>query len=387
MFEQLSEAIDDLSIPLDGRALTQALMLADRLAAKVAAVVGQFDRHGLWDLDGATSMRAWLRDAGLTSSDASRLTDTGRKVNALPVLTAAWQRGEVSGGQVQAVVRNVPDRHLELFADHETEVVPALVGLSVTDTARAMNEWSARADALHEQPEPSESPQSFHLSQTLEGKWVADGSFNAEGGALLAKAIDLAESKDYDVPVAQRRAEALVDIAAYFLDNQHQHAGGRHRPHLNVIVDANHLHGGGRGELVDQQLPLDRATTARLLCDCAMHRVVVDRSERGRMTILEVAAATRTIPAGLWSALVIRDRHCRYPGCDRPPTWCEGHHVQWISQNGKTKLDNLVLLCRRHHRLLHHRPGVVAKLEPDGVLHVTYDDGTQRTTHPPPPPP
>jgi hypothetical protein len=384
MFEQLSEAIDDLSIPLDGRALTQALMLADRLAAKVAAVVGEFDRHGLWDLDGATSMRAWLRDAGLTSGDASRLTDTGRKVNALPVLARAWEQGEVSGGQVQAVVRNVTDRHLELFAQHETEVMPALVGLSVTDTARVMNEWSAKADALDDQAEPAEPACSFHLSPTLDGRWVADGSFDAEGGALLAKAIDLAESKDYTVPAAQRRAEALVDIAAYFLDNQQAHAGGRHRPHLNVIVEARDLH-GGRSQLVDQQLLLDPRTTSRLLCDCAVHRVVVDRSERGRMTILEVAAATRTIPAGLWAALVIRDRHCRFPSCDRPPTWCEGHHVQWISHHGQTKLDNLVLLCRRHHRLLHHRPGVVAKLEPDGILHVTYDDGTQRTTHPPPP--
>jgi len=381
MFEQLREAVEDLSIPVDGRALAQVLALADRLNAKIASAVGAFDRHGLWDLDGATSMRAWLRDAGLASGDAFHLTTTGRCVTALPVLASAWERGEVSGGQVRAVVNNVPERHVELFGEHEAEVVPTLATLSVTDTARVMSDWSAKADALDDFVEPRETPNSLSLSQTIDSRWVADGSFDAEGGAIIAKAIELAGSKEFDLPAPQRRGDALVDVAAFFLDYQQGAVGGRHRPHVNVIVDAADLHDGARAELVEQQLPLGRAATTRLLCDCAVHRVVVDR-EAGRMTILEVAAATRTIPAGVWSALVIRDRHCRFPGCDRPPTWCEGHHVQWVSNNGPTRMDNLVVLCRRHHRVLHHRAGFVAKLEPDGTFHVTYDDGTQRTTYP-----
>jgi hypothetical protein len=327
-------------------------------------------------------MRAWLRDAGSSSRDASRLTATAKRMQALPVLADAWERGELSGGQVEAVVRSVPERHVELFASHEAAVVPALVGLSVADTARAMSAWSAKADALDDGGVADEPAQSFYLSQTLDGRWVADGSFDAEGGALLAKALELADSRDFAVGAAQRRAEALVTVAAFFLDNQQHHTGGRHRPHVNVIVEAADLHRGGRAELVDDQLLLDPSTTSRLLCDCVIHRVLVRRAERG-MTVLDIAAATRTIPAGLWSALVLRDRHCRFPGCDRPPTWCEGHHVQWVSHNGPTRMDNLVLLCRRHHRLLHQRPGFVAKLEADGTFHVTWPDATQRTTHPP----
>ena len=159
------------------------------------------------------------------------------------------------------------------------------------------------------------------------------------------------------------------------------HLGGRHRPHVNVIVDVQDL----RGELVDHQLPLDRATTDRLLCDCVLHRVLVDRQQGRGATIVEIAAATRSIPAALWSALVIRDRHCRFPGCDRPPTWTEGHHVQWVSHHDQTRLDNLVVLCRKHHRYLHKRhPGVIAKLEPDGTFHVIDQDGRERVTRPPP---
>jgi hypothetical protein len=92
--------------------------------------------------------------------------------------------------------------------------------------------------------------------------------------------------------------------------------------------------------------------------------------------------STRTVPVNLWNALVVRDEGCRWPGCDRPPGWCEAHHVQWFSAGGATRIDNLVMLCSRHHHRL-HQPGWDAKLTPDGAFRVTHPDGTTRTTHPP----
>jgi hypothetical protein len=86
-----------------------------------------------------------------------------------------------------------------------------------------------------------------------------------------------------------------------------------------------------------------------MLCDSALHRVVT----AGQSAILDYGTSTRTIPAPLWSALVIRDEHCRFPGCDRPSTWCEGHHLRWVTHGGPTELNNLVLLCSRHHHRLH----------------------------------
>src|SRR5688500_10457619 len=155
MFEQLREAVDELSVPVDGRALEQLLGLVDRLMAKVAGAVGEFDRAALWDIDGATSMRAWLRDAGLTSSEATRVVSTAQRMRSLPVAAAAWESGELSGGQVQAIVRNVPARLVSRFAEHEAEVVPELVGLSVPDTATAMKYWAAHADDV--EPDVRES--------------------------------------------------------------------------------------------------------------------------------------------------------------------------------------------------------------------------------------
>lgn len=102
----------------------------------------------------------------------------------------------------------------------------------------------------------------------------------------------------------------------------------------------------------------------------------------GRSSVLDYGTSTRTIPAPLWNALVVRDRHCRFPGCDRTAAWCEGHHVVHVQHGGPTCLDNLVLLCSRHHHRLHH-PGWHAKLRPDAVFEITAPDGAHRSTHPP----
>jgi hypothetical protein len=86
----------------------------------------------------------------------------------------------------------------------------------------------------------------------------------------------------------------------------------------------------------------------------------------------------------LYNALVIRDRHCRFPGCDRPAAWGEGHHLHPWQAGGPTSITNLVLLCSRHHHLL-HTPRWHAKLLPDNTLEITHPTGHIRTSTPPHP--
>ena len=102
----------------------------------------------------------------------------------------------------------------------------------------------------------------------------------------------------------------------------------------------------------------------------------------GRSAVLDYGTASRTITAPMWAALGVRDRHCRFKGCDRPAAWCEGHHVHPWQFGGPTNLGNLVLLCTRHHHLL-HKPGWEAKLLPDATFEVTAPDGRVFTTKPP----
>ncbi len=381
--EGLAAAIDDLNLPVDGRLLAEVFALADRLNAKLIAAVGEHDAAELWRNNGDTSMTAWLRHHTRQSGrQAAGCTGTARRLRALPVTAAAYQDGVLSGGQVQAIVVNLKDRTVGLFAHHEADLIPELAGLSVNETAVAMQDWARRADAvLGDDPEPAVPERSLHLSRILDGRRELSGSFEPEGGAIIATALRLAQTPDaVSEPVrspAQRRADALVDLCRRFLDHQQMRRGGRHRPHLNVIITLDDLQHQGHGRLVDGT-PLDAATLQRLVCDAGIHRVVTG----GRSAILDYGTTTRTVPAPLYNALVIRDRHCRYLGCDRPPDWTEAHHVRWITRGGPTALDNLVLLCARHHHLL-HTPGWDAKLLPDTTLRVTDPTGHVHTSHPP----
>ena len=378
-FASVMQQIDSLEVPGDGKELADAVACHDRFTAKLTVAVGAFDESGEWDFDGATSATAWLRDRGMSPGDAVRTVRLGDKLRRLPHLSAAWIAGDVTGGQVRVIADLVIERHMKRFASHETALVPTLGPLSTEDTQRVMFEWRARADALDDGSAPSEPDRSLSHSATLDGRYVTNGAFEAEGGNVIETALRVADTHDLDIAASKRRATAFVDICRFFLDNQQDKTGGRHRPHVNVVVRAETL--GAEfidGELATTGARLDSPTLRRLLCDCTAHRVVIDAAG----TILDYGRSTRTTPPNLYNAVVVRDAHCRYPGCDRPPSWCEAHHVLPWELGGATERDNLVLLCSRHHHKIHTK-GWTAKLKPDGEFRVTSPWGDTRTTRPP----
>jgi hypothetical protein len=72
---------------------------------------------------------------------------------------------------------------------------------------------------------------------------------------------------------------------------------------------------------------------------------------------LDVGRRTKVVPPSMRRAVIVRDRTCRFPGCDRPHPWCDAHHIVHWADGGPTAASNLVLLCRRHHRLVHRGSG------------------------------
>jgi Domain of unknown function (DUF222) len=240
MFEQLGEAIEGLDIALDGDALAALLALRDRLDARISSAVAAHDRAGLWELDGATSMTAWLVDrAAMPRPCAAATTSRARKLAHLPITAGAWRDGVLSTGQVEAIASNLDAETLDLFAEHEAALVPALVDLPVRDVATAMRAWSDCATA-HRDPKP-EPPHHLHLSRTLAGRWRLDANLGAETGELLATALRIAQAPDTDDEPARsaatRRADALGDVRRFFLDHQRTRRAGRHRPHINLVLD------------------------------------------------------------------------------------------------------------------------------------------------------
>ena len=90
----------------------------------------------------------------------------------------------------------------------------------------------------------------------------------------------------------------------------------------------------------------------RLACDAEIIPAVLGTHGE----VLDVGRLHRLVTPPIWTALTLRDRHCTFPACTRPPLMCHAHHIRHWTNGGKTSLDNLALLCGHHHRVIHHTP-------------------------------
>lgn len=131
----ISELVDGLSIGCDRVEIQRAFAVRDKLDARIADVVGDYEAAGLHELDGAVTITGWLRvQAGRDHRCAAKLGSTAHKLRALPVLRAAVLDGRLTGSQLDIVLANVPDRHLARFVEHEAAVIPMLEPLSADGT-------------------------------------------------------------------------------------------------------------------------------------------------------------------------------------------------------------------------------------------------------------
>jgi hypothetical protein len=119
------------------------------------------------------------------------------------------------------------------------------------------------------------------------------------------------------------------------------------RPHLQVTATLETLLqrcGAPAGDL-EFSLPISAASVERLACDCKVTRILLDSDSQ----VIDVGRTKPLMTPAQQKALRVRDKGCRWPGCDRPPTWTSGHHLKHWIRGGSTELKNLVLLCHRHH--------------------------------------
>ena len=163
--------------------------------------------------------------------------------------------------------------------------------------------------------------------------------------------------------------DALVDTARHALTTELPPDSHGARPRISVTTALTTLQGridwaelGSAGSLTEDGLELSPSTVRRLACDADVIPVVL--GTRGE--VLDVGRTHRLVTPALWRALVCRDQHCAFPGCSRPPVMSHGHHIQHWADGGPTSLDNLVLLCGHHHRIIHHTPWEVRLSALDG---------------------
>jgi hypothetical protein len=369
---QIRFGIDDLSVEdrehwgsvaLSER-LTKAVELRDRLDAEVLRLAGEWDRRRAWEADGALSAASWMTHR-LPISRARAQDDmrTARFLGHHDRVAKAVSVADVSVDHARVLARVVNDRRENLFGDHVDALVDAAEVLSVGDFTKVARRWGQLADDQLASADfmRQHDNRRLTIARTFGGAVHGDLLLDSEGGALFERAIDVMSPPDpVDTPdgprtAAQRRADALVEMSRIIL--QGAKGAGVSPTNLNAIFDVDTLAGHGPARLpadarcdIDWSGPIGRETMFRMSCDCAVSRVVM----RGRSEILDMGRKTRLVTSVQRRALALRDQGCTFPGCDRPDSWCDAHHLRhWIRDNGPTDLDNLALLCRRHHVLVH----------------------------------
>ena len=183
--------------------------------------------------------------------------------------------------------------------------------------------------------------------------WIR-GVLDPEGGAVLRTALEpLAQRTGKgDTRTRDRRlGDAVIELAHHELDGGPPPRGPRRRPHLQVTTTLETLLqrcGSPAGEL-EYSLPISAKAVERMACDCSVTRFLLGADSQ----VIDVGRTTRRIRPAMRKALQVRDRTCRWPGCDRPASWTSGHHLEHWARGGPTELSNLVLLCHRHHWMVH----------------------------------
>ena len=242
-------------IPIDGACLVEIRSLLDALGARVAGAEAAFAAAGFPELDGTGSMAAWLRHhAGLTDPESRRAGLRAERLSVWSGVARAWERGALTGAQVDLAVSLVPAHHVDRFARTDADTARTLRGLTPAQTRIVLRRWVQCADAAADaeaaaralesgalECEAAAPERSLFCSRTLDDVAILDGRLHPDGAAVVEAALRVAErpdEPDESRTQAARRADALIAICGFYLDN---HVGtdelGRQRPHLTVVVD------------------------------------------------------------------------------------------------------------------------------------------------------
>ncbi|TMC95645.1 MAG: DUF222 domain-containing protein [Chloroflexi bacterium] len=207
------------------------------------------------------------------------------------------------------------------------------------------------------------------LTDTDNGMVSVSGTLDKVGGAALRTALEpLAKrmGKDDRRAHPRRLADALVDLSMHALDNGKPSS----RPNLQITTALETLLGlaGAPAAEMDFSLPISSKAVERSACDCSVTRILLGADS----TVIDVGRARRVVSGPQSKALRVRDKGCVWPGCDRPASWTSAHHMAHWIHGGSTDLSNLVLLCYRHHWMVHE----------GGWQIVRNDDGRMLTIPP-----
>jgi hypothetical protein len=359
---------------MDGLSLDEIGDQLCELSAHIAAaqyrwlrLLSEFERRRGWAEWGCRSCAHWLNwRCGLDLRSAREKVRVALALDDLPLICAAFSRGEVSYSKVRAMTRIATpgtEADLLMFARHGTT---QHVEKIVRGYRRCLP--ADEADVRHER-------RYVHCDYADDGSVLINARLDPEEGALVLKALEKVQDEmrtirragedleDGSAEPPHDRADALTEIARRELAGEKQGSATADRYMVTLHVDADgacHVEDGST---------ISAETVKRLTCDGSLVPVI----EGADGEILSVGRKSRTIPAAIRRALRVRDGGCRFPGCTHK-AFVDGHHIKHWSEGGETALSNLVLLCSFHHRQL-HEGSFSMHVAPDGTFAFVTSNG------------
>lgn len=330
------DALEDTYRQLDA---LEAAVRTERLT-----VLAILDERKVGQADGSVDTAAWAADTSrVTRPQATWLVETARAMMDLPAIRAVAARGELSFDQLVPLVELATPETDEDWARRApgwtpSQLIRAAAGLRlVTDEAACAT----------------------YAQRSLTWRWDNDHMLRIRGrlpdtvGAAVIRAIErIAEPVTQDADGRYERfdarcADALGELASQHLIEDSEPDRACVVAHTPVAALAEGSTEPG-AELAEGNVPIANETIRRLACD-ATFQVMVETPDGAS---LAAGRRTRTVPAAMRRAVLRRDGHCRFPGCNRT-RFLHVHHVVHHADGGVTELWNLILLCPFHHRFVH----------------------------------
>jgi hypothetical protein len=348
-----------------------------RIAAaqrRMLGLIAQADRRKSWVDVGARDTAHWLSMRyGISYWKAQRWIATAHALDSLPLVSDALGSGELHLDKAVELTR---------FATPQTES-RLLIWAGGVSSGAIRRKADVATRRTRDDLIDVERSRSLTWWTFDEGRrFGLQGELPSAQGAVVAKALDrLARSvpvmPDEEGPpgTEARRADALVALCT---------TGSRpddEPDRATVIVHARI--DGTDGELggceIEDGPAIDADAARRLACDSRRQTVTED----GSGSPVRVGRVTREPPAWMVRHLRYRDGECRFPGCGSK-RFTQAHHIVWWEQGGRTDLENLVLVCTFHHRLVHEY-GWRVRREQDGTVSWFRREGEPYRSGPPPP--
>lgn len=340
---------------------------------RLLTLIRKFDDQEGWRRLGFHSCAYWLNfKCGIDMNTTRERVRVAHALGRLPKIDARFARGALSYSKVRAMTRIADESnedYLLMIAKHGTAYHVEKLVSKFRRVARLNDAGATKAQ--HDN-------RKLHCYYDPDGCLVINGRFPAEQGALIVKALEMAmesqfsaaaaaannvsaeTSEDFErEPISTRRADALIEVAETYMNSEPVANATADRyqvvVHVSAATSMEYPH-------IEDGPGVSAETSRRIACDCSVLGIRED--EKGEP--LSIGRKTRSIPPAIRRALRLRDGGCRFPGCTCDK-FVDGHHIHHWADGGETSLDNLVLLCRRHHHLV-HEGGFTCEKSKDGEV-------------------